>query len=244
MGAIQVKAPSTQGMRSRLARAQPRAGTVVPGEFTPRPRASSSNGRTLDSPDPSSGRLRSEATLARSPRQPTVSQEHSMRGSPDTLSWCTFLSRQGRSDRSHFPLPLTDLTGKQRRLPRFDCCATPRVRLTIAKSSLRRNRKLRLAQPWASASEGGLPLARPQGSAPASASEGGLRLAWPQGSASTSASEDGLRLARPQGSASTSTSEGIASSPHPGLGLKRSLRLARPWARTDHTTGGTSLPYP
>jgi hypothetical protein len=51
MGAIQVKAPSTQGTRSRLARAQPRAGTVVPGEFTPHPRASSSNGRTLDSPE-------------------------------------------------------------------------------------------------------------------------------------------------------------------------------------------------
>jgi hypothetical protein len=41
MGAIQVKAPSTQGTRSRLARAQPRAGTVDPGGFTPRPRASS-----------------------------------------------------------------------------------------------------------------------------------------------------------------------------------------------------------
>jgi hypothetical protein len=49
MGAIQVKASSTQGTRSRPARAQPRAGTVVPGEFTPRPRASTSNGRTLDS---------------------------------------------------------------------------------------------------------------------------------------------------------------------------------------------------
>jgi hypothetical protein len=32
------------------------------------------------------------------------------------------LSRQGRSDRSHFTL--TDLTGKQRRSPRSDCCAT------------------------------------------------------------------------------------------------------------------------
>jgi hypothetical protein len=38
-----------QGTRSRLTRAQPRAGTVVPDEFTPCPRASSSNGRTLDS---------------------------------------------------------------------------------------------------------------------------------------------------------------------------------------------------
>jgi hypothetical protein len=89
-----------------------------------------------------------------------------------------------------------------------------RVRLTTAKLSLRHNRKLRLARPWASTSGGGLHLVRPQGSAPASASEGGLRLARPQGSASTSASEGGLRLARPQGSAS----EG-------------GLRLARPRAR-------------
>jgi hypothetical protein len=51
MGAIQVKTPSTQGTRSRLARAQPRVGTVDPGGFTPRPRASSSNGRTFDSPE-------------------------------------------------------------------------------------------------------------------------------------------------------------------------------------------------
>jgi hypothetical protein len=34
------------------------------------------------------------------------------------------------------------------------------------------------------------------------------------------------------------------SSPDLGLGLKRSLRLARPWARTDRATGDTSLPYP
>jgi hypothetical protein len=47
-----------------------------------------------------------------------------MQGSPDTLSRRTLLSRQGRSDRSHFAAPLTDLTGKQRRLPCSDCCAT------------------------------------------------------------------------------------------------------------------------
>jgi hypothetical protein len=39
------------GTRSRLARARPRPGTVDPGGFTPRPRASSSNRRTLDSPE-------------------------------------------------------------------------------------------------------------------------------------------------------------------------------------------------
>jgi hypothetical protein len=47
MVAIQVKASSTQGTRSRLARAQPRAGTVVPDEVTSRPRASSGSRRTL-----------------------------------------------------------------------------------------------------------------------------------------------------------------------------------------------------
>jgi hypothetical protein len=47
-----------------------------------------------------------------------------MEGSSDTLSGRALLSRQGRSDRSHFAAPLTDLTGKQRRLPCFDYCAT------------------------------------------------------------------------------------------------------------------------
>jgi hypothetical protein len=36
------------------------------------------------------------------------------------------LSWQGPSDRSHFALSLTDLTGKQRCSPRSDCCATHR----------------------------------------------------------------------------------------------------------------------
>jgi hypothetical protein len=51
MGAILVKALSTQGTRSRLTRAQPRAGIVDQGRFTPRLRVSSSNGRTFDSPE-------------------------------------------------------------------------------------------------------------------------------------------------------------------------------------------------
>jgi hypothetical protein len=89
-----------------------------------------------------------------------------------------------------------------------------RVRLTAAKSSLGRHRKLRLA--------------RPQGSAPVSASEDGLRLARPQGSDSTS--NDELRLTRPQGSDSA----------HP----RRSYRLARPRARTNHVTGGPIITLP
>jgi hypothetical protein len=51
MGAIQVKAPSTQGTRSRLARAQPRAKAADSGGFTSRPRVLSSNGRTFGSPE-------------------------------------------------------------------------------------------------------------------------------------------------------------------------------------------------
>jgi hypothetical protein len=58
-----------------------------------------------------------------------------------------------------------------------------RVRLTAAKSSLGRHRKLRLA--------------RPQGSDSTSTPEDGLRLARPQGSDSTSTPEDGLRLTQP-----------------------------------------------
>jgi hypothetical protein len=51
MGTIQVKASYTQGAQSRLALAQPRAGTVAPDEVTSRPRASSGSGRTLSTPE-------------------------------------------------------------------------------------------------------------------------------------------------------------------------------------------------
>jgi hypothetical protein len=86
-----------------------------------------------------------------------------------------------------------------------------RVRLTVAKSGLRRHRKLRFARPQGSDSgsapeDGNLRSARPQGSDSGSAPEDGdLRSARPQGSDSGSAPEDGeLRSARPQGSDSGS----------------------------------------
>jgi hypothetical protein len=68
-----------------------------------------------------------------------------------------------------------------------------------------------------------------------------LRLARPQASASASASKEDLRLARPL--ASASASGGVTTSPEPSLGLRRSLRLARPGPRTDYATGDASLPY-
>jgi hypothetical protein len=72
MGAIPVKAPSTQGTRSRLARAQPRAGTEDQGRFTPRPMVSSSNGRTFDSPEAQLGQASRRSNLGQitSPSRP------------------------------------------------------------------------------------------------------------------------------------------------------------------------------
>jgi hypothetical protein len=102
-----------------------------------------------------------------------------------------------------------------------------RVRLTAAKSGLRRHRKLCIA--------------RPQGSDSGSAPENDeLRLARPQGSDSGSAPEDDeLRLTRPQGSDSGLAPEdrldldlrGASTSPNPGLGPTTSQEAP-------------SLPYP
>jgi hypothetical protein len=63
MGTIQVKASSIQGTRSRLTRARPRAGTVVPDKFTSRPRASSGSGRTLGTPEAQLGQASSRSNL-------------------------------------------------------------------------------------------------------------------------------------------------------------------------------------
>jgi hypothetical protein len=65
-----------------------------------------------------------------------------------------------------------------------------------------------------------------------------LRLARPH----APASGGGLCLAQPLDSASTPVSRGIASLPDPSLGLKRSLRLDRPWAWTDRADRGCIIP--
>jgi hypothetical protein len=148
-----------------------------------------------------------------------------------------------------------------------------RVKLTAAKYSLGRHRKLRLARPNGSApvsasddelrfarpqgsvsasppEDDELCLARPQGSDSASALEDDeLRLARPQGSDSASAPEDNeLRLARPQGSDSALASDDGLRLARPGARTRphprRSLRLARPRARTDHVTGGAIITLP
>jgi hypothetical protein len=83
---------------------------------------------------PSSGKLCRAATSAKSPYQPTVSHAHLMRGSSDTLSWHARLSRQGRSDRSHFAPLLIVLTGKQHYSPRSDYCANHHGKINDSKS--------------------------------------------------------------------------------------------------------------
>jgi hypothetical protein len=103
MGAIKVKVWSTQGTRSRLTRAQPRTKAADPRGFTSRPRAPSSDGHNFGSPEAQSSRRSNLGQIA----TPTDR-----------------IAGQSRSDRSHIAAPLTDLTGKQRRLPRSDCCAT------------------------------------------------------------------------------------------------------------------------
>jgi hypothetical protein len=63
MGVIRVMAQSTQGTRSRLARAQPRAKAADPGGFTSRSRVPSSNERTFDSPEAQLGQASRRSNL-------------------------------------------------------------------------------------------------------------------------------------------------------------------------------------
>jgi hypothetical protein len=138
-----------------------------------------------------------------------------------------------------------------------------RVRLTAAKLGLGRHRKLRLARPqgWDSGlapEDDELRLARPQGSDSVSAPEDDeLCLARPQGSDPGSAPEDDeLCLADPRARTQPWSRTTVSASPDPGLRLdldlgrqtrprpRRSLRLARPRARTDHVTGGAIITLP
>jgi hypothetical protein len=197
-----------------LTRAQPRVGTVVPNEFTPRPRASSDGRRP---PRLSRGPARAgfivkqpwPYRLTNRPLRRRIKCGGFLTPYPNTRA------SVDQAEVTAVTLPLLFTVRYDRktappaslRLP----CQPSRQRLTTShdqppSSSLGRNRKLCLARPQAPASGGG------------------------------------LRLARPPDSASTPVSGGIASSPDPGLGLKRSLRLDRPWARTDHADRGRIIP--
>jgi hypothetical protein len=207
MGVVQVKASTTQGTQPRPSPASGRSSSHRRVHASPEgllrqrapPRLSRSPARAgfvVKQPWPN--------RLTNRPRRRRIQCEGRLTPYPDTRA------SVGRAEVTAVTSPplLTDLTGKQHRSLRSDCCANhsseaDKKSLSTTESSLERNRKLCLARSQALAS-----------------------------------SRD-LRLARPLDSASG----GIAPSPDPGLGLKRSLRLARPWARTDRATWDTSLSY-
>jgi hypothetical protein len=175
---------------------------------------------------PSLGELCRAATSARSPYQPTVSHAHLMRGSPDTLSLHACLSRQGRSDCSHFALSLTDLTGKQRYSPHSECCANHQ-----GKTESRSSTSSPSGATGRSASPDFRPQPQPRPREKVSVSPD-LR---PRPREKVSASPDPRHRPQPwpreeshPRPTSASASGGVTSSPDLGLGLKRSLRLARP----------------
>jgi hypothetical protein len=146
-----------------------------------------------------------------------------------------------------------------------------RVRLTAAKTALRRHRKLRLARPLSSdstsTSEGGLRLARPPGlelnldlgrrSSPRPTPGPGLSLdlgrrtlprpilglglSLDLGRRSLPRPTPGARTQpRPRTTVSASPDPRAQTQPRP----RRSLRLARPRARTDHVIGGAIITLP
>jgi hypothetical protein len=137
-----------------------------------------------------------------------------------------------------------------------------KVRLTAAKSGFGRHRKLRLARPQGSApvsvSDDKLRLARPR-----ARTQPRLRKT------TNSASPDPRARTQPRLRKTTNSASPdprartqpwprttVSASPDPGLGLdldlgrqtrprpRRSLRLARPRARTDHVTGGAIITLP
>ena len=108
MDTIQVKASSTQGMRSRLARARPRAGTAVPDEFTPRPSASSDGGRTLGSPEAQLGHASSRSNLG----QIALPTDRIVGAFNAKIVWHLILIRTSQSARSKRPQSLRPFTDR------------------------------------------------------------------------------------------------------------------------------------
>jgi hypothetical protein len=106
-----------------LTRAQPRVGTVVPDEFTPRPRASSGSGRPLGTPKAQLGQASLWSNLGQ-----TVSPTDRFAGALNAGdAWRRILTHAPQSARPKWPQSLrpssllSDMTGKQRRSLRSDC---------------------------------------------------------------------------------------------------------------------------
>jgi hypothetical protein len=178
---------------------QPRARTVDPGGFTPRTRASSSNGRTFDSPEAQLGQASQWSNLGQ-----IASPTDRIAGAFNArIAWHLILTRVPQSTGPKWPQslrPSTDWPDRKTALPAL----------------------LRL-------------LCHPPGwdwqqQSPASGAIG-----------SSASSDPAARTPpRPRRTVSASPDPRARTQPRP----RRSHRLAWPWARTDHVTGGYIITLP
>jgi hypothetical protein len=217
MGAIKAKAQSTQGTRSRLARAQPRARAADPGGFTTRSRVPSNSERTFDSPEAQIGQASRRSNLG----QIATPTDHIAGAFNARIDWHLILTR---APQSTGPKWLQSL-----------CRSTDRPDRKTAPPAL-----LRLmchSTEW-----GRQQLSPASGAIGSSASPDPRARTQPRPRKTDSASPDprARTQPRPRKTDSASPDPRARTQPRP----RRSHRLARPRARTDHVTGGPSLPYP
>jgi hypothetical protein len=235
MGAIQVKAPSTQGTRSRLARAQPRAGTVDPRGFTPRPRASSSNGCTFDSPEAQLGQASQWSNLGQ-----IASPTDRVAGAFNArIAWHLILTRVPQSAGPKWPQslrPSTDWPDRKTMPPallRLLChppgwgWQQPSPASGAIGSSASPDPRAR-TQP------------RPRKTVSASPDPRARTQPRPRKTVSAPPDPRARTQPRPRKTVSAPPDPRARSQPRP----RRSHRLARPWARTDHVTGGYIITLP
>jgi hypothetical protein len=253
MGAIPVKAPSTRETRSRHARAQPRAGTVDQGRFTPRPRVSSSSGRTLDSPEAQLGQASRRSNLGR-----IATPTDRIAGAFNArIAWHLILTRAPQSTEPKWSQSLrrsTDRPDRKTASPaplRLLCHSTEWgwQQLSPASSAIGSSASpdpRARAQPQRQKTDSAAPDPRartqPRPRKTDSASPDPRARTQPRPRKTDSASPDprARTQPRPRTAVSASPDPRARTQPRP----RRSHRLARPRARTDHVTGGPSLPYP
>jgi hypothetical protein len=134
---VQVKASSTKGRD--LVRAQPRARTVDPDGFTPRPRASSGSGCTLGSPKAQLGQTLSCSDLD----QIALPTDRIACAFNAEIAWHLILTRAPQSARSKWPQSLCPLywpfwQENNTVHPAPDTVPTTRERLTTVSHGLSR----------------------------------------------------------------------------------------------------------
>jgi hypothetical protein len=217
MGAIQVKAPSTQGTRSRFTWAQPRVGTADPGGFTSRPRVSSSNGRTFDSPEAQLGQASRRSNLGQ-----IASPTDRIAGAFNArIVWHLILTRVPQSTGPKWPQslrPSTDWSDRKTAPPAL-------LRL--------------LCHPPGWGWQQPSPASDAIGS---SASPDPRARTQPRPQKTVSASPDPRARTPPQPRKTVSVSPDPRARTQPRP--RGSHRLARPWARTDHAAGGYIITLP